>query len=82
MARIEPGTRWKRRRLVQGVQRFCLVLRIDHTIGGAPIVVYRYTEPLFKRGTYLGRGRFEVAPRVNEQYTSPSRFLEIFEEVK
>ena len=82
----KPTTRWKRRKLVQGVQRYCMVLRISHNMGGDPCIEYRYEKPLFTDnspvGRYIGQGHGQLPPRVTTSYASLKRFHQMFEEAK
>ena len=73
---IVAGSRWKRRKLIKGERRFAVVLRIEHTIGGHPIVVYRYTRAL-KDG--YGNRQCTMPPRRNQSYMTPEKFLKEFE---
>jgi len=75
-ADIVAGSRWKRRKLIKGVQRFAVVLRIEHTIGGHPIVVYKYTKAL---ADGYGKGLCVLPPRRNNAFMSPEKFLQEFE---
>jgi hypothetical protein len=74
--KIEAGSRWKRRKLIKGERRFAVVLRIEHTIGGHPLVIYKYTRAL-KDG--YGNGLCVLPPRRNSAYMSPEKFLKEFE---
>jgi hypothetical protein len=75
-ADLIAGSRWRRRKLIKGERRFAVVLRIEHTIGGHPIVVYKYTRPL-KDG--YGNGLCVLPPRRNNAFMSPEKFLKEFE---
>lgn len=75
-ADLIAGSRWRRRKLIKGERRFAVSRRIEHTIGGHPIVVYKYTKAL---ADGYGKGLCVLPPRRNNAFMSPEKFLQEFE---